>query len=154
VAVGTDIVHAAVLLTAAGIAHVVAGNVDFGLAGNILIGSIPGVIGRKPIHLIRGEDRDKAPKIKDLHIDVGAADGDEARSIVRVGDVGVIDVQPLQLRNGRLVSRSLDNRIGSYVAAARQIDVQLLSGPFKHLINRWRFVEAPGGTKTAACSTP
>lgn len=32
-------------------------------------------------------------------------------------------------------------------ALARQIDVQLLSGPFKHLINRWRFVEAPGGTK-------
>lgn len=42
--VGTDIVHAAVLLTAAGIAHIVAGNVDFGLAGNILVGSIPGVI--------------------------------------------------------------------------------------------------------------
>lgn len=32
-------------------------------------------------------------------------------------------------------------------ALARQIDVQLLSGPFKHLANRWRFVEAPGGTK-------
>jgi uncharacterized membrane protein YfcA len=42
--VGTDIVHAALLLTAAGLAHIVAGNVDFGLAGNILIGSIPGVI--------------------------------------------------------------------------------------------------------------
>jgi uncharacterized protein len=42
--VGTDIVHAAVLLSAAGIAHIVAGNVDFGLAGNILVGSIPGVI--------------------------------------------------------------------------------------------------------------
>src|SRR3954465_532698 len=42
--VGTDIVHAAVLLTAAGLAHIIAGNVDFGLAGNILIGSIPGVI--------------------------------------------------------------------------------------------------------------
>ena len=42
--VGTDIVHAAVLLTAAGVAHIVAGNVDFGLAGNILVGSIPGVI--------------------------------------------------------------------------------------------------------------
>lgn len=30
-------------------------------------------------------------------------------------------------------------------AVARQIDVQLLSGPFKHLANRWRFVEADGG---------
>src|SRR5829696_8844396 len=41
--VGTDVFHAAILLWAAGLAHVTAGNVDFGLAGNILIGSVPGV---------------------------------------------------------------------------------------------------------------
>ena len=41
--VGTDIFHAAILLWAAAAAHIVAGNVDFALAGNILIGSIPGV---------------------------------------------------------------------------------------------------------------
>ena len=41
--VGTDIFHAAVLLWAAATAHIFAGNVDFALAGNILIGSIPGV---------------------------------------------------------------------------------------------------------------
>jgi Rrf2 family protein len=42
--VGTDVFHAAILLSAAGLAHIVAGNVDFGLAANILVGSIPGVI--------------------------------------------------------------------------------------------------------------
>ena len=42
--VGTDVVHAALLLWAAGIAHMISGNVDFGLAGNIMVGSIPGVI--------------------------------------------------------------------------------------------------------------
>jgi len=42
--VGTDVFHAAVLLWAAGIAHWVGGNVDFSLAGNILLGSVPGVI--------------------------------------------------------------------------------------------------------------
>jgi uncharacterized protein len=41
--VGTDVFHAAILLWAAGIAHVVGGNVDFGLVGTILIGSIPGI---------------------------------------------------------------------------------------------------------------
>src|SRR5215217_3156224 len=41
--VGTDVFHAAVLLWAAGLSHVVAGNVDFGLAGTILLGSVPGV---------------------------------------------------------------------------------------------------------------
>jgi uncharacterized membrane protein YfcA len=42
--VGTDVFHAAVLLWAAGIAHWVGGNVDFGLAANILVGSVPGVV--------------------------------------------------------------------------------------------------------------
>jgi uncharacterized protein len=42
--VGTDIFHAAVLLWAAGIAHWVGGNVDFALAGNILVGSVPGIL--------------------------------------------------------------------------------------------------------------
>jgi putative aminopeptidase FrvX len=80
-------------------------------------GPIIGVIGRKPIHLLRGPDREKVPQIKDLHIDIGAKDGDQAREIVRIGDVGVIDVEPVLLPNERLASRSLDNRIGCYVAA-------------------------------------
>ena len=42
--VGTDVFHAAILLWAACIAHWVGGNVDFVLAGNILLGSIPGVV--------------------------------------------------------------------------------------------------------------
>jgi uncharacterized membrane protein YfcA len=41
--VGTDVFHAAILLWAAAAAHIVAGNVDFALAGTILIGSVPGV---------------------------------------------------------------------------------------------------------------
>jgi len=41
--VGTDVFHAAILLWAAGLAHIVAGNVDFGLVGTILLGSVPGV---------------------------------------------------------------------------------------------------------------
>ncbi|HXO08996.1 MAG TPA: M20/M25/M40 family metallo-hydrolase, partial [Solirubrobacteraceae bacterium] len=80
-------------------------------------GPIIGVIGRKPIHLLRGPDREKVPQIKDLHIDIGAKDGDQAREMVRIGDVGVIDVEPVLLPNERLASRALDNRIGCYVAA-------------------------------------
>jgi uncharacterized membrane protein YfcA len=41
--VGTDVVHAAVLLWVASIAHLISGNVDLTLTANILIGSIPGV---------------------------------------------------------------------------------------------------------------
>jgi uncharacterized membrane protein YfcA len=42
--VGTDVFHAAILLWAAGLAHVVSGNVDFVLMGTILVGSLPGVL--------------------------------------------------------------------------------------------------------------
>jgi endoglucanase len=80
-------------------------------------GDVRGVIGRKPIHLIKSDERDRAPKTKELHIDIGAADGDEARTLVRIGDVGVIDAEPVALPNERLVSRSLDNRIGCFIAA-------------------------------------
>jgi putative aminopeptidase FrvX len=80
-------------------------------------GSVRGVIGRKPIHLLRDEERDKKLEGRDLHIDIGAQDADEARSLVRIGDVAVIDGDPVELRGDRIVSRSLDNRIGCYVAA-------------------------------------
>jgi uncharacterized membrane protein YfcA len=41
--VGTDVFHAAILLWVASAGHLIAGNIDFGLAGNILVGSVPGV---------------------------------------------------------------------------------------------------------------
>jgi endoglucanase len=80
-------------------------------------GDVPGVIGRKPIHLLKDEDRKKVPELKELHIDIGARDADEAGKLVRIGDVAVIDAEPVEFRHGRVVSRSLDNRVGCYVAA-------------------------------------
>ncbi len=86
-------------------------------------GEIAGVIGKKPIHLLREEERKKVAEVRDLHIDVGAKDGKQARELARVGDVAVIDGAPLELPNGRLASRALDNRLGSFVAleAARLV---------------------------------
>jgi endoglucanase len=80
-------------------------------------GELIGVIGRKPIHLLKEEERKKAPELKDLHIDIGVRDADEARELVRIGDVAVIDADPIELRPGVVVSRALDNRVGCYVAA-------------------------------------
>jgi putative aminopeptidase FrvX len=79
-------------------------------------GRVLGVVGKKPIHLLRDEDRKKVAEVRDLHIDIGARDGDDARESVRVGDVAVIDADPAELPNGRLISRALDNRLGSFVA--------------------------------------
>ncbi len=86
-------------------------------------GPVKGVVGKKPIHLLRSEERKKVAEVRELHIDIGATDGDRARAQVRVGDVAVIDAQPVELLDGRLASRALDNRLGSYIVlqAARLV---------------------------------
>jgi endoglucanase len=86
-------------------------------------GPVRGVVGKKPIHLLRDDERKKVPEMRELHIDIGARDGEQAAEMVRVGDVAVIDAQPVPLPNGRLSSRALDNRLGSFVAleAARLV---------------------------------
>jgi putative aminopeptidase FrvX len=78
-------------------------------------GEIKGVIGKKAIHVMEPEERKKVSELKSLWIDVGAKDGDEAKEMVRVGDVGVLDHELLELPNSRIASRSLDNRMGAFV---------------------------------------
>src|SRR5215211_3458417 len=78
-------------------------------------GVVPGVIGKKAIHVMEADERKKVSEIKNLWIDVGARVGDEAKEMVRVGDVGVLDQNLLELPNDRIASRSLDNRMGAFV---------------------------------------
>ena len=79
-------------------------------------GEVPGVIGKKPIHLMEASDRTKASKIRELWIDVGAGDRDAAGELgLRVGDPAVIDAALVRLAGDRIASRAIDNRIGAYV---------------------------------------
>src|SRR5665811_2173762 len=79
-------------------------------------GLVPGVVGRKPIHLLDPDQRKKVVELKKLHVAVGAADRDEAAELVRVGDPATIAAEPARLAGDRLVSRAMDNRLGAYVA--------------------------------------
>jgi endoglucanase len=85
-------------------------------------GDVPGLIGKKPIHLMGAEDRRKVPEMSDLWIDIGATSREEALKAVRPGDTAVIEQPLVQLMNGRLAGRAIDNRIGAYVVleAARR----------------------------------
>ena len=77
-------------------------------------GEVIGVVGKKAIHLMKPDERDKVSKIDDLWIDIGAANRAEALERVRVGSVGVIDGPVYEFPHGRVVSRGLDNRIGAF----------------------------------------
>jgi putative aminopeptidase FrvX len=78
-------------------------------------GEVMGVIGKKAIHVMEPEERKKVSEIKSLWIDIGVLGADEAKGMVRIGDVGVVDQDLLELPNGRIASRSLDNRMGAFV---------------------------------------
>jgi putative aminopeptidase FrvX len=79
-------------------------------------GDAIGVVGRKPIHLIKGDEKEKAVKLTDLWVDVGARDRAAANERgIRVGDPGVIDARMVELGGELIASRSVDNRIGAYV---------------------------------------
>ena len=78
-------------------------------------GEIRGVVARRKAKT-QGDEKAGAVEIDDLDVDIGARDADEARSLVRPGDAMVLDGEPFELPNRRLVSRALDNRVGSYVA--------------------------------------
>jgi endoglucanase len=86
-------------------------------------GQVTGVVGKKAIHLMEREEREKVSKVEDLWIDVGAASRAEAESRIRIGDPGVLAAGIMEFPNGRLVSRCIDNRIGAYVVleALRQL---------------------------------
>jgi putative aminopeptidase FrvX len=85
-------------------------------------GKLTGAIGRKKLPPEQLRDRPR-PELIDLHIDIGATSRDDAAGLVEVGDVGVWNGDPVELPNGRLLSRALDNRLGAYIAleAARRI---------------------------------
>jgi len=78
-------------------------------------GDVIGVIGKLPIHLIKPDERDKAAKMSDLWVDIGVTSKKEAEALLSVGDAGVIDTKLVELPNNRIVSRSIDNRIGAFV---------------------------------------
>ncbi|HEV8447629.1 MAG TPA: M42 family metallopeptidase [Gemmatimonadaceae bacterium] len=78
-------------------------------------GDVLGVVGRKPIHLIKVADREHAAKLGDLWIDIGASSRAEAEGRLSVGDPGVIDSKAVDFPNNRIVSRSIDDRIGAFV---------------------------------------
>jgi len=85
-------------------------------------GRIPGAISRKRVQPEQVRDRPRL-ELADLHIDIGATSREDAESIVRVGDAGIWSGPPVELPNNRLLSKSLDNRLGAYMAleSARRI---------------------------------
>jgi endoglucanase len=74
------------------------------------------VVGKKPIHLMKNDEREKVSKLADLWVDVGAANREAAVGMgIRVGDAAVINASMVRLGEDLIASRAIDNRIGAFV---------------------------------------
>jgi endoglucanase len=100
-------------------------------------GDVFGVVGKKPIHLMKTEDREKASKMTDLWVDIGASTKKEAEERLSIGDAGVIDSRAMDFPNDLIVSRSIDDRIGAFIV------LEALR----------RYAESPGAAHVIAVAT-
>jgi len=80
-------------------------------------GSLLGVIGRKPIHLLEQDERTKVAKLKDLAVDIGVKDRAEAEAAVAIGDPMTFAVEMERLAGDRICARGLDDKMGSFIVA-------------------------------------
>jgi endoglucanase len=78
-------------------------------------GPILGVIARKPIHLLSEDERKQVPKMKDLWVDIGAADKKEANKLVRIGDSVTVQLGYFEVLNKFAVSPAMDDKTGCWV---------------------------------------
>ncbi len=80
-------------------------------------GPVLGVLGRKAIHLLEQDERNKVPNTNDLWIDIGVNNRKEAEELVQIGDC-VTYAQDLQrLQGERATARSFDNKMGCFMVA-------------------------------------
>jgi putative aminopeptidase FrvX len=80
-------------------------------------GKIPGVIGKKPIHMLKPKERDQAVELIDMWIDIGAESKEEAETLVRVGDPVAYKSNFSRLGKNRIKSKGMDDKIGAFVVA-------------------------------------
>jgi tetrahedral aminopeptidase len=78
-------------------------------------GPVFGVIARKPIHLLNEEERKQVPKMKDLWLDIGAANKEEALKTVRIGDAVTVELAFRTAKNNFAVSSAMDDKAGCWV---------------------------------------
>ena len=92
-------------------------------------GPVAGVLARKPIHLLTEEERKQVPKIKDLWLDIGAADQEDATARVRIGDSVTFELSFQKLSDDLVNSPAMDDKTGLWVVmeALRRTELEKLA---------------------------
>ena len=78
-------------------------------------GDVPGVIGKKAIHLIEPKDREKVINLKKQFIDIGCSSREEVEALIRIGDPVTFSVGVQMLQGDRATSRAFDDKMGAFI---------------------------------------
>ncbi len=92
-------------------------------------GRIPGVIGKKPIHLLKPAERDVPPELSDMRIDIGAENKAEAEKLVAIGDPVAVKSNFRLFNDHRFMSKGMDDKVGAFIVAetVRQLSERKLN---------------------------
>lgn len=95
-------------------------------------GPVHGVMARKPTHLLTDEERKQVPKMKDLWLDIGVKNKEEADKLVRVGDPVTLELKMHQMPSGLAHAPAMDDKCGLWVVveALRRAGPELRCGLF------------------------
>ncbi len=80
-------------------------------------GRVAGVIGKKPIHMLKPKERDSAVELTDMWIDIGVDSKEAAEALVKVGDPVAFKSNFARLGDYRIKSKGMDDKIGAFVVA-------------------------------------
>ena len=80
-------------------------------------GRVHGVIGKKPIHLLSAKEREIAPDLNDMWIDIGAENRAEAEALVSIGDPVAMRANFRFMGNNRVMSKGMDDKVGAFIVA-------------------------------------
>ncbi|WP_461363622.1 M42 family metallopeptidase [Candidatus Darwinibacter acetoxidans] len=88
------------------------------VAKTVTVGAkkIPGVIGGKPIHLQRAEEREKAFAIQEMVIDIGAKSKEDAEKLVKMGEIAYFTTEYEEIGQNKVKAKALDDRVGCALA--------------------------------------
>lgn len=80
-------------------------------------GPVPGVTGKRAVHMMTPEERKQVPEFHDIWVDIGATDGKQAKRLVEVGDPVTYDIAFQPLQGHFAASRGCDDKLGAFVVA-------------------------------------
>lgn len=132
------------------------GGVDAGIvAGQRLYihteeGPVLGITGKKAIHLMEGDEKKKVPKLKDLWIDIGAEDKENAEAIVAIGDPITFATGFEVLREDIVVSRAFDDKMGTFVVCEALRILEGIKSPAVFVVSTVQEEIGLRGAKTSA----